>query len=356
VQLTRGVVRRHPHHVHYSATPSLTTTKARPQWAGLDWRSAVYVVALGLVLAILAMDQHLRDDAVAAVRFGADTANYWLAWQPDLYHGSRLLYGDAVFLYSPASAQAIYPLTLLGWYAFRIAWTLAALAAFTWMIWPARPWQRIVLAILACFSAGAGNIEWMIALVVVLGRRWPALWAIPLLTKVTPGVGLLWFAARREWRSLAIAIGVTIGIAAVSFAIAPHLWLGWIDVLYRNTTMPHYEGLIGFLPIRILAAGALAWIGGRLDRPELLLLGVGLANPDINVTAAALVCALPRLASDRVHVVRDDLLRAEVRAELADRLASHGDRAAHRRAGMDIPGGSGVAVVGVPGVRGPSEP
>ena len=28
------MVRRHPHHVHYSATPSLTTTKARPQWAG----------------------------------------------------------------------------------------------------------------------------------------------------------------------------------------------------------------------------------------------------------------------------------------------------------------------------------
>ena len=42
---------------------------------------------------------------------------------------------------------------------------------------------------------------------IVLGFRWPFTWAFVLLTKVTPGVGLLWFAVRREWRSLAIALG-----------------------------------------------------------------------------------------------------------------------------------------------------
>ena len=34
-------------------------------------------------------------------------------------------------------------------------------------------------------------------------------WAFVLLTKVTPGIGLLWFAIRRRWRDLAIALGVT---------------------------------------------------------------------------------------------------------------------------------------------------
>ena len=39
--------------------------------------------------------------------------------------------------------------------------------------------------------------------------RHPAAWAFPLLTKVTTGVGVLWFAFRRDWRSLGIAIGAT---------------------------------------------------------------------------------------------------------------------------------------------------
>jgi hypothetical protein len=60
-----------------------------------------------------------------------------------------------------------------------------------------------------------GNIEVLVALAVVLGFRWPAAWSFILLTKITPGVGLLWFAVRREWRSLAIVAVATGGIAAV---------------------------------------------------------------------------------------------------------------------------------------------
>ena len=46
-----------------------------------------------------------------------------------------------------------------------------------------------------------GNIHLLLGAVIVAGFRWPWLWALPLLTKVTPGVGLLWFALRREWRT-----------------------------------------------------------------------------------------------------------------------------------------------------------
>jgi hypothetical protein len=58
-----------------------------------------------------------------------------------------------------------------------------------------------------------GNIHAFMGLAVIAGLRWPGFWAFMLLTKVTPGVGLLWFVFRREWRSLAIAIGVTAAIA-----------------------------------------------------------------------------------------------------------------------------------------------
>ena len=66
--------------------------------------------------------------------------------------------------------------------------------------------------------------------------RWPGTWSFVLLTKVTPGIGLLWFAARREWRNLAIALGVTAAIVAVSMAIDPALWRSWIELLLREVS------------------------------------------------------------------------------------------------------------------------
>ncbi len=50
----------------------------------------------------------------------------------------------------------------------------------------------------------------------MIGFRYPAAWSLILLTKITPGIGLLWFAVRREWRALAIALGATAAIASVS--------------------------------------------------------------------------------------------------------------------------------------------
>ena len=54
-----------------------------------------------------------------------------------------------------------------------------------------------------------GNIHAFIGVLVIVGFRWPAAWSLILLTKVTPGVGLLWFVFRREWRNLGIALAAT---------------------------------------------------------------------------------------------------------------------------------------------------
>ena len=66
---------------------------------------------------------------------------------------------------------------------------------------------------------------------IVAGFRYPATWALMLLTKVTPGIGLLWFLVRREWRALAIALGVTAAIVAVSFVLDRSAWEEWIAIL-----------------------------------------------------------------------------------------------------------------------------
>ena len=54
-------------------------------------------------------------------------------------------------------------------------------------------------------EVAGGNVSLLLAVAIVVGFRWPAAWALVLLTKITPGIGLLWFAVRREWRSLAWA-------------------------------------------------------------------------------------------------------------------------------------------------------
>ncbi len=84
------------------------------------------------------------------------------------------------------------------------------------------------VAVLVMPELWGGNITLLIALAVVAGFRWPAAWAFVLLTKVTPGVGLLWFAVRREWRSLAMALGATLAVVAVSSLVAPGLWRDWV--------------------------------------------------------------------------------------------------------------------------------
>ena len=108
-----------------------------------------------------------------------------------------------------------------------------------------------------------GNIETLMALAIVAGFRWPAAWAFILLTKVTPGVGLLWFVGRREWRSLAIAIGATAAIAAVSFVVAPAQWSAWVASLIANAgvSIP-WEYFPVPLLVRLPIAAALALLAG----------------------------------------------------------------------------------------------
>jgi len=43
----------------------------------------------------------------------------------------------------------------------------------------------------------------LLAVAIAVGFRYPAAWALVLITKVTPGIGLVWFAVRREWCPLA---------------------------------------------------------------------------------------------------------------------------------------------------------
>ena len=119
----------------------------------------------------------------------------------------------------------------------------------------------------ATFELVGGNISLLLAVAMVVGFRWPAAWAFVLLTKVTPGIGLLWFAVRGEWRSLGIALGATALVVAASALIMPGAWIEWLELLVR---LAGRDGTWAAVPIPFLvrlpiAISVVVW-GARTDR------------------------------------------------------------------------------------------
>jgi hypothetical protein len=218
-----------------------------------------------------------------------DSKAYYLANLDDPYARSQVG-GDYAFLYSPAFAQVLTPLRLLPISVFVAVWTLLLVIALGWTA------GRLALPLLllqpVVASIALGNIEILIAAAIVAGFRWPAAWSFVLLSKVTPGVGLVWFAVRREWRSLAIALAATAAIAAISFALAPRLWFDWVDVLMKNrATAVSLPVLPGPLVLRVaLAAALIAW-GGLTDRRWTVPVGAAIAVPIGWFTLAAIAFA-----------------------------------------------------------------
>jgi hypothetical protein len=184
---------------------------------------------------------------------------YWSVDPSDPYRNGGVGSGGA-FLYSPAIAQVFAVIGLLPRELFMIGWPLLSAAVAVWL---ARPWSPALLILALPLSQDllTGNIHILLAGAIVLGMRWPAAWAFVLLTKVTPGVGLLWFAIRREWRSLAIALVTTAVIVIVSIAIAWRPWLDWIALLQQSAPSEQ-----SYLYLRIVLAAAIVTWGALTDR------------------------------------------------------------------------------------------
>lgn len=194
------------------------------------------------------------------------------------------------YVYSPAFLQLVSPLTALPWQAFVAVWTAILVAAVRWLTGPR---LFAVGLVVAAMELAGGNIELLLAVAIVLGFRWPAAWAFVLLTKVTPGVGLLWFAVRREWRQLGLALVATAAIVLVSSVLLPGTWAQWIDVLFRNAGR---DGTWAALPIPLwfrfpIAAAVVVW-GARTDRPWTVPVAAMLALPALWYGGLSMLLAL----------------------------------------------------------------
>jgi hypothetical protein len=199
------------------------------------------------------------------------------------------------FPYSPLVAQLLQPLQALPWPVFHGLVVGGELAALAWLIGlPLAALLAFVQAPLLVDDLRVGNVQLMVTALVVIGFTRPAVWAGPLLTKVSPGIGLLWFAVRREWRRLAIAIGTTAALALVSFAFAPQLWFDWFHLLTGSPLADAQR--LAPLPfvVRIIIGAAVILVAAISDRAWLVPLGIAVALPEYG-SQWLILLAMPRL-------------------------------------------------------------
>lgn len=231
--------------------------------------------------------------------WGFDAYAYWAIDQVHPYASAMNVHG--AFLYSPAFAQLGGLLGWLSWPVFLTLWTTLLVGTLAWL---GRGWATALFLVpVVAFEVLAGNIQILIAAALVLGFRWPASWAFILLTKVTPGVGLLWFAARREWRAVAVALGATLVITTISYVLAPGSWTEWLERLAvegQRADPGPWAALAGPLWLRLVIAGAIAvWAGSRgLRWPMAVVVTLSLPNPSPQ-SLAVLVALLPLAVLDR---------------------------------------------------------
>jgi hypothetical protein len=190
------------------------------------------------------------------------------------------------------------------------------------LFWMASPLLFLPLVLLALPEIWGGNITILLAASIVLGFSRSAAWAFPLLTKVTPGLGVLWFGVRREWNQFALALAATAAIVAVSALFTPGLWADWFALLTSSTGSTTVPGsvpipLMARLPLAAIVIAYAAWKGQRW----LLPIGVLLAMPVIWWGSLALLVACVALKRDEIEARIESLL-VEIEDRYHQRLAA----------------------------------
>jgi hypothetical protein len=247
--------------------------------------------------------------APVAGTVGFDAYAYWSVNLGDPYAKTAGAFG--AFTYSPPIARLFAVFGLLAWIPFLWLWLALLLATAIWL----GGWRALMVLAFppVALELYHGNVHLLMAAAIVIGFRYPGTWAFVLLTKVTPGIGLLWFAARGEWRRLAIALGVAIAIVAVSVVVDAHLWQSWI----RESLVPTARGKPTNQPeipipllLRLPTAAAVVIWGARTGRPWTVPFAATLAMPVLWPVSFATLAAIP--AINRFGVGRDPVADPEL--------------------------------------------
>jgi hypothetical protein len=238
----------------------------------------LFAISTGVCLQVLVLLTQMGGNPV-------DALCYWLTNPGDPYN--RV---DFQFVYPPVAAQLMAPLFTLPFAAF--VGLLRALEIGSLVVLAGPIAAPLLFASPVTAEVNAANINLLLGVVMVLGFRWPALWTIPLLTKPSLGVGLIWFIVRGEWRKAAMPIAIAGVLAGGSYLLAPHLWSDWLALLASGTAQvgeaPYPYSIWARLPI---ALAIVIW-GARTNRPWTVVVASALALPRLYYQSPAILVAL----------------------------------------------------------------
>jgi hypothetical protein len=245
----------------------------------------------------------LRLFAIKPWADSVDAYAYWTTRAGDFYAAAQTGQIGA-YLYSPAFAQALAPLVWLPVAVFTAFWTAINCAALWWLL--GRLALPSLLFLPIPFEIISGNVHLLYAVAIVAGFRYPVSWALMVLTKVTPGVGILWFLVHREWRAFLLAIGVTAAISAVSFLLDRASWVTWMHLLQTDLSgagQASFQTLGWYVPVpllpRLVGAAGLVGFAAWTNRRWLVPVAVVLALPVVWLNGLAVLAAVVPLWRER---------------------------------------------------------
>jgi hypothetical protein len=268
-----------------TALTRLRTSPTGSGFRGIPLRNVLLAVSAGVCVQVLVLLTQSGGNPV-------DALCYWLTDPANPYNRS-----EYQFVYPPVVAQLMAPLFDLPFWLFAALLRVIEVLSLVLLTGPLA--GALIFTTPVASEINAANINLLIAVVMVLGFRWPALWAIPLLTKPSMGVGLVWFLVRGEWRKAAIPIGIAGALAAVSFLFDQRVWFEWVAFLQTGTPdvgeWPYPYPIWARLPISL----AIVIWGARTNRPWAMALASALALPRLYFQSPAILIALvplvPRL-------------------------------------------------------------
>jgi hypothetical protein len=216
-----------------------------------------------------------------------DAQSYWAVDSTPYAWESNLEYR-----YSPAFLWIVRPLQVMPFEMFLGLWTAAHIAA---LIWLRAGWFLIVPGLND--DVLRGNISTFIALFAVLAiQRSSAWWAPVLLTKITPAIGIVWHAVRREWRSLGIAVAASVAVVLVGVLLDVNLWRAWLETVLTAPRTYELGHPLGPLPLRLALGAVVVAVGAWTGRAWLVPIAMLITVPGLWAFNLALLAAVPRLA------------------------------------------------------------
>lgn len=257
-----------------------------------------------------------------------------------------LAYADGGVLYPPPFFQLVEAIRGVGAPGLLFLFSAAELAALSVLAGPIA--ASTLLIPFVAMDVWYANINLLIAVAITLGFRWPALWAFVLLTKITPGIGLVWFAVRREWRRLFVALGATVVIIGISWVISPGLWADWMRAALASAPPGQATDVVP-LPLRVACAALVVGAGAAHSKPWTVPVGAAIAMPVLWPAAlSVLVAIIPlsrRPSTDGMRRAVDWAIRSRNRsapAPLADSLVTESRAAVSEPTEQEAPTRAGA--------------